>query len=138
MSPCGCESLSARGADPQAHHGPLQRLLDGAGKATSRDLIKDAPAVSEAPKDNSLRIVGASVVNSDAPQEKRDKAIQRNRGYLLRSELVGTQGEGQLQSDRQDKPPWCDAQQTKGPCRVETTGPNPTPKRFQGPPACYI
>jgi hypothetical protein len=25
----GAQSLSARGAKPQAHHGPLQRLLEG-------------------------------------------------------------------------------------------------------------
>jgi hypothetical protein len=38
----GAQSLSVRGANPEAHHGPLQRLLDGdpygIGDLNSRNL----------------------------------------------------------------------------------------------------
>jgi hypothetical protein len=34
----GAQSLSARGANPQAHHGPLERLLEGAALNTLRAL----------------------------------------------------------------------------------------------------
>jgi hypothetical protein len=76
----GAQFLSARGAKPQAHHGPLQRLLDGDALAiaclhSSRNAAQvPAPTSAQTIHDGTLRMP-ASESSNPVPAISKSGAV---------------------------------------------------------------